>query len=264
MQTFRDIYRYQFVLSTLVAKDLKALYRNMALGFFWSMLQPFVMVAVLSFVLVSFFGQGWEAPAKVVVGIIPFNYFSYCISACTISITCNSSLVKRVAFPRQILPFAVIVTNLVHYAIQFVLLVAVLIVFKTPGSPLSLNLLWMPLILVTHIGLCLGAGFLVAGLNVVYRDVQYIVESTITVLFWLSPCLYDASVELAKAPIWAKYLYYANPVSGLLHCYRSVLYHGRSPELAIVAMTLVATLAIGYLGVRQFWVHEKSFADLIA
>ena len=264
MRTFHDIYTRRFILSTLVAKDLKAMYRNMALGFLWSLFQPLIMVAVLSFVLVEFFGGPPDAPALVVFALIPFNFLSYCLNGCTTSISSNSSLVKKVAFPRQILPVSVILTHLVHFGIQSLLIVAVLVAFPPlAGEPLSLNLLWLPLIVAIQIGLCLGAGLLVASLHVVYRDVQYIVDSVLTVLFWLSPVLYDASAILVNKPAWMFHVYYLNPVSGLLDSYRRVLYHGSPPDLYALGMAGLATLVIGVVGVRVFWVHEHEFADLI-
>lgn len=264
MQTFRDIVEYEFVLTTLVGKDLKASYRNMALGFLWSLLNPLVMIGVLSFVLVVFLKQPADTPAMVVVALIPFTYIQYCISGCSYSITGNSSLVKKVSFPRQILPISVIVTNLVHFLIQSTLIFPIFWLFPPEAGVLGWQLLWLFPIFVLHIGLCIGAGLLVAGANVVYRDVQYIVDSVLTVLYWLSPVLYDARVAFQNAPDWAFYLYYANPVSGILDSYRAVIYRGSAPDFVVLGMAAAGVLLIGYIGVRSFWIHEKRFGDLVA
>lgn len=264
MQTFRDIVRYEFVLTTLVGKDLKASYRNMALGFLWSLLNPLVMIAVLSFVLVFFLNQPNDTPAMIVVALIPFTYIQYCVSGCSYSITGNASLVKKVSFPRQILPISVIVTHLVHFLIQSTLILPIFWLFPPEATILGWQLLWLPVVFALHLGLCVGAGLLVAGANVVYRDVQYIVESVLTVLYWLSPVLYDARATFETAPDWARHLYFANPVSGILDSYRAVLYRGVAPDMGILAMAAFGVVVIGYLGVRCFWIHEKRFADLIA
>ncbi len=264
MQTFQDLYRYRFVLSTLVAKELKAEYRSMSLGFMWSLLNPLVMVAVLSFVLVSFFGGKWNHPSLVVVVLIPYNFFAYCLSHCSQSIVGNSSLVKKVAFPRQVLPIATILTYLVHFAIQSTLIVAILLIFTPPGQILSFNLLWLLPVFVVHFGLCVGAGLLAASLNVVYRDTGYIIESLLNVMFWLSPVLYDAWEIFQKTEhTWLKWVYYSNPLSGILTSYRAVLFYGRAPDPTVLAMALVGTLIFGVVGIRTFWTHERQFADLI-
>jgi ABC-type polysaccharide/polyol phosphate export permease len=170
--------------------------------------------------------------------------------------------VTKVCFPRQILPVSVIVTNLVHFAIQSSLILLALLLFPPQAQWFGWQLLWLPVILVVHIGLAMGLGLLVAGLNVVYRDVQYIVESTMTVMFWICPLIYDP-VERGRPPEWAFWLYYSNPLAGLIDSYRQVLYYGKPPHLGVLALAFALTLAIGACGVRSFWKHEHRFADLL-
>lgn len=262
MQTFTDIVRHRFILENLVAKNLKALYRNMALGFFWSILNPLVMVVVLTIVQLRFFGASSDYPSLLMVGLIPYNFFAYCLSGSASSIISNASLVKKVKFPRQILPVSVIVTSSVHFAIQALLIVATLILFRPPQPILGAQLLWLPIVLGLNLALVMGLALLVSALNVVYRDVQYIVDSALTVLFWMSPVVYDAS-NLAAGPAWQYWAYFANPLAGILAAYRSVLYHGSSPDLVALGMAAAVTLVVGVFGVRSFWIHERNFADLI-
>lgn len=271
MQTFTDIVRYRFVLENLVAKNLKTLYRNMALGFFWSILNPLVMAIVLTAVQLRFFGARHDWPSLFLCALIPYNFFAYCLSGAAYSVTGNASLVTKVRFPRQILPVSVIVTNLVHFAIQSSLVVASLLWFPKiadleTGATVAWfgwQLLWLPVILVVNIGLVVGVGLLVAGANVVYRDVQYIVESVMTVMFWLCPLVYDGGAMLANGPRWQFWLYFANPLSGLLDSYRRVLFHGTAPDLGVLGLAAMVTALLGAWGVRSFWKHEHRFADLL-
>ena len=263
MQTFADIVRYRFVLENLVAKNLKALYRNMALGFFWSVLNPLVMATVLTLVQLRFFHAERDWPSRFLVALIPYNFFAYCLSGCAASVLGNASLVTKVRFPRQILPVSVVVTNLVHLGIQSSLVVAALLFFGPDHSVLGWQLLWLPVLLVVNVGLVLGLGLLVSGANVVYRDVQYLVDSLLTVMFWLAPLVYDAGQLLRDGPAWQYWLYFCNPLAGLLDSYRAVLYHGTGPDLGVLALALVGTLLLGVWGVRSFWKHEAEFADLL-
>lgn len=273
MKTFTDIVRHRFILENLVAKNLKALYRNMALGFFWSLLNPLVMAVVLTAVQLRFFGQKHDWPSLFLCALIPYNFFAYCLSGCAHSVVGNASLVTKVRFPRQILPVSVIVTNLVHFAIQSTLVVAAIVFFppmhEAPGGGLvptqilGWQLLWLPVIVLVNVGLVLGLGLLVAGANVVYRDVQYIVDSVMTVMFWLCPLVYDAGAVLGENATWGYWLYFSNPLSGLLDSYRRVLYHGTSPDLAALGLAAFVTVLFGIWGVRSFWKHEHRFADLI-
>ena len=122
-----------------------------------------------------------------------------------------------------------------------------------------------------NLGLVIGVGLLVAALNVVYRDVQYIVDSILTVLFWVSPILYASGPEWRAAlgtmfpasADWVYYLYHLNPLAGLLEAYRSVLFYGRTPEFDTFGMTIAITLVTGFFGIRSFWKHEREFADLM-
>ena len=263
MQTFTDLYRYRFILANLVAKNLKVLYRNMALGFLWSILNPLVMLGVLSLVFIGFMRAEPTFPAMFFVGLVPFNFFSYCANSCTVSIVNNVSLVKKVAFPRQIIPVSVIATHLIDFAAQAALLVLLLFIIPPPGRVFGWQLLWLAPIFAVHLALCVGFGFLVAALNVRYRDVQYIVGSLLTVLFWASPILYEPWETLAGWPVAIRIAYYLNPMAGIVQAYRAVLYHGMSPEPVIFAASFLVTLLIGVAGVRTFWLQEKSFADLI-
>ncbi len=255
--------RYRFILTNLVAKEFKALYRSMALGFFWALLQPLVLVTVLSAVWVFFFHAAADFPAFVLVALIPYNFITYSVSGCTHAIVRNKSLVKKVAFPRQILPFSVVLTHVIHLLVQAPLVILVLLLFPPAADLLGGQLLWLPIILIVHLGLATGLGLLVSSLTVVYRDVQYLVDSALVVLFWVSPILYDAHKELVQSSDWLFIAYYLNPLAGILEGYRSVLYGGVAPDLLTFGMATVITLLIGILGVRTFWIHEKDFADLI-
>ena len=264
MQTFTDTYKHRFILHNLVAKNFKTLYRNMALGFFWSVLNPLVLITVLSVVWVLFMPQSQSFASKVMVAYIPFLFFQYCLSGCTHAIVGNSSLVKKVAFPRQILPFSVILTHLIHFGIQVPLLVAVLLLFPPPGQVLSLHLLWLPAILLVQLGLAVGCGLLVSALNVVYRDMQYLVDSVLLVLFWASSVLFDGSQsETLQNNSWLFYAYYANPLAGINEAYRSVLFYGQAPDAVTFLLAVAVTTILGVWGIRSFWAHEKEFADLI-
>jgi lipopolysaccharide transport system permease protein len=274
VQTFTDLYRYRFVLSNLVSRNLKVMYRSMSLGMLWTLLNPLVMVTTLTVVWVVIMGSKASFAAQVIVGLIPYNFTVYCLTGCVHAIPGSASLVKKSAFPRQILPIAIIATHLIHFGIQALLMLAIVLAFPIepvdggpPGFHLGLHLLWVVPIFLVHVALCIGVGLLVAGLNVVYRDVQYITESLLTVLFWLCPLIYtDAEIaraELVKAHPWIYHVYYLNPVSGLVTAYRDVLFLGQSPGLWPLGQAIALTLVIGYFGVRTFWKYEREFADLI-
>ncbi|MEW6072779.1 MAG: ABC transporter permease [Planctomycetota bacterium] len=256
------IRRHSFVFASLVAKSYKTTYRNMALGVLWSLVNPLVLVAVLSAVWLVFFAASRQFPAFVAVALIPFNFSGQCLRACAQSVVGNASLVKKVAFPRQLLPFAAVATSLADLALQIPLVVAVLLVFPPPGRVLAAPLLWLPAIFALHLLLVAGTGLLVAGANVLYRDVRYLLESVLVVLFWASPILYDAHDRLAARPGLAL-AYYLNPCAGLLESYRRVLYEGAPPHPVPLAMAFGTSLLLAALGLGVFGRLERDFADLL-
>ena len=263
VQTFQDVYRSRHILAALTAKELKAQYRTLTLGFFWALLNPLVMVTVLTFVWIAIFKVGPEHPSRVIVALIPYNFIAYCFNGCATSITSNASLVKKVAFPRQILPISVILTHIVHLGVQALLIAAVLLIFRTAGPVLGPNLLWLFPIGAITLGLCIGVGMMVAALAVVFRDTSYALQSLLSVLFWLSPIVYDPrdpTTPLAESLHW---LYFLNPVAGILDSFRAVLFYGQPPSAYALIMATIITTIIGAIGVRVFWVYERQFADLI-
>lgn len=266
MQTFTDIARNRFLLGNLVEKEFKTLYRSMALGLAWVILQPLVLIVVLSVVWTVFYDADPTFPSQTLVCLIPYNFFSYCVSGCTGTVLRNTSLVKKVRFPRQLLPFSVVVTHTIHFLCQSLLIVPVLLLFGTKGQVLSTSLLWLPVIVLVQLGLVTGVGLLVSALNVVYRDVQYLVDAVLLVLFWASPIIYVARetlLDVGTQSPWLAVAYYANPLAGLLEAYRAVLFFGQAPDLVTFGAATVITLAVGVFGVWQFWIHERSFADLV-
>jgi len=262
VQTLLELYHYRFILSNLVGRNLKVMYRSMSLGMLWTLLNPLVMITTLTVIWVVVFGNSLSFAARVIVALIPYNFTVYCLTGCVHAIPGSASLVKKSAFPRQILPIAIIATHLIHFGIQSLLMVLMLLLFPLEGGHFGFHLLWVVPIFLVQLAMCIGVGLLVAGLNVVYRDVQYITESLLTVLFWICPLVYS-DIELSKLPPWLYHLFYMNPLSGLLTSYRDVLFHGHMPGLVPFGQAVVGTLVVGWFGIRTFWKHERDFADLV-
>jgi ABC-type polysaccharide/polyol phosphate export permease len=252
-----------FLLRNLVAKEFKVMYRNMALGMAWSLMRPLVLLAVLSVVWILFFDAPRQFPAAVFVVLVPFNMFSQCITDGAHAIVGNRQLVRKVAFPRHLLPVSVLVCHLIHFSIQIPLVVAALWLLGRPGGAPDATLLWLIPLALGFVVMTAGATLLVASLNVVYRDVQYIVESALVVLFWLSPILYEPRDVLLDGPAVLFWLYYANPLAGFLEAIRDVAFHGRTPAFAGLGVSILVGAAITTWGVASFRRHQRQFADLL-
>lgn len=169
-----EIYRFRYFLRNMVVRDLKVRYKGSALGFLWSLMNPLLMMLVLSLVFsVAFKISMPHYPIFLLCGLLPWNFFAVSVSNATGSVVGQAGLLKKVAFPREILPLASILANLVHFGIGLLILFVFLIAFKIP---LGLPALALPLVILLQLVFVLGFSLILSALNVFYRDVQQILE----------------------------------------------------------------------------------------
>lgn len=232
---------YLFLLRNLILKDFRTRYRNMSLGFFWSLVNPLVMAAVLTFVFTKIFPSSIpKYPVFVLCGIIPFNFFSQTWANGTTSVIDNAQLIKRVPVPREALPIATVLGSSIHLFIQVGLLLTIAIAFHTG---VNRYWLWLPMLWICELVFVCGCALLCGALDVYVRDMRYVVESACTVLFWLVPIFYDISIA---GPKYAE-LYQYNPIAALVLALRNILLDAKAPRTPLlIKLFLVSFCMFGF------------------
>lgn len=223
----RELYHYRYLLQNLVIRDLKVRYKNSVLGILWSLLNPLLMMLVFTMVFSVFRNEGIrQYPVFILVGLMPWNFFSGSIVGGANSILGNTSLIKKVYFPREILPTAVVLSNLVNFLIALAVLIVFLFAF---GIGLTRYALWVPLILLTQIIFTLGLVYFLSAAHVFFRDIAMILDVGMLAWFFLTPIFYTLErfgmVTIGAITFdAARVMRWVNPMASIIDGYRTVLW----------------------------------------
>lgn len=247
---------YWFLFRNLIVKDFRIRYRNMSLGVLWSLINPLVVMGVLTFIFGRVFGGDRPPlfPVFVLCGLVPYNFFTGAFLSGTLAIVENSPLVKRVPVPRETIPVAVVLSNGVHLLIQIALLLGFTLAY---GLRPTVAWLWLPPVWLLYViflcGLALGS----SAINVYVRDTRYLVESFNMVLFYLVPIFYSFSII---PPRYAA-VYQFNPVAAMVLAMRNILMDGHAPPQSLIFnLVIVATVTLG-LGLLIFRSLQRRFYE---
>jgi ABC-type polysaccharide/polyol phosphate export permease len=249
---------YLFLLRNLVAKDFRVRYRNMSLGIFWSLLNPLVMMGVLWFVFTRIFANKDipHFPAFVLCGMVPFNFFTIAWVTGTTSILDNTSLIKRLAVPRAVIPIATVLSSVVHLLIQVALLLTVVL---ASGIRPNWNWPWLLFVWTFAVAFVCGLSLIFAALNVYIRDIRYVVESINVVLFWLVPIIYDFKI----IPPEYREIYLFNPVAALVLACRYILLDGLAPPTTLLYKLVLSSIGMLIVGLFVFHRLQKRFYNYL-
>jgi ABC-type polysaccharide/polyol phosphate export permease len=249
---------WSFLLANFVAKDFKIRYRNMSMGVFWSLASPLVMMSVLTFVFRKIVSNSPIAdfPLFVLSGLVPFNFFSVAWLNGSTSVFDNGALVKKVGFPREVVPVSSVLGNTVHFGMQTALLIAFALAWGKGVHPCWL---WLPVVMGFEIVFVCGLALICSAIDVYIRDVKYMVESANLVVFWLVPVFYSSDI----IPLRYREVYSLNPVAAVVQAFRNILLEARAPHQTLLlklALVSTAMLAVGWF---VFGRLKRRFVDYL-
>jgi ABC-type polysaccharide/polyol phosphate export permease len=244
----------------ITLREIKIRYKQSIMGFGWALLMPMLVVAVgvlVQKVLSMLSGRPMTIHdiASVSVKALPWAFFIGSVRFSTNSLTSNSNLITKIYFPRGVLPLSAVLANLVDFAVAAVTLVAFLAIGRIG---VSLQLLWVPLLLGTLVILTIGVGMVLACANVFFRDVKYLVEVFLTFGIFFTPVFYEPHLLGPWAPVVL-----LNPLSPLLSGLADVVVHHRAPDLFWVGYSFVCACGGMVLAWKLFDAAEYTFAEIV-
>lgn len=246
---------YCDLIIALALKELKARYKTAKLGLLWAFIKPALLLIMLSLIFTKFVPLGIESyPLFLLSGLLPWLFFASSIEASTPAFVENSNLIKKIYFPRQILPFSIIAASFFQFLASLVLLLPLMIVFE---PALSHKIALLPLIIAVHLVLISGIALMTSSLNAYYRDVKYILEAALIVWFYATPVIYPLS--MVPKGLWN--IYILNPMVGFVSLYRAALAGGSWPGADVLVATLSVTVASALAGALVFKKYDGCLAD---
>lgn len=247
------------VLWVLTRTEFRARYRAQALGLVWSMLNPLVMMGIISIIFTQVFRSAEKNfPIFLLIGLLVWQWFSASITTVTNVFVSNADIIKRTIFPRPLLPIASILSFTINFSIESLTLLLFIPIFPDAFT-LSPVLLLVPVLLMLALCLMFGIALALSVLNVIYRDVGYLVTTALLILYWLTPVFYP--LEVITYPY--RIILQCNPLAGILHGLRQAIMHGQLPTLMGWAGMLIPTAIIMIIGWRVFRHYEHMVLDYV-
>jgi homopolymeric O-antigen transport system permease protein len=256
------LYRHRQLILALTARDLKARYRGSILGFFWSLANPLLLLAVYTLVFTRFFRNEIPAyPVFLLTGLLPWTYFSAAILESTVSISSNGGLIKKVMFPAEALPVVVVLSHLVHFALAIpVLLVAMAAFMLAHQFTMTATVAFVPLLMLVQTFFVAGIAMVVASASVLFRDLRDIITNLMQLGFFITPIIYQIDRVDSRM---LRALLRLNPMTPFVVAYQDVLYWGRLPRISDAFLMLAYTLASIALGMTVFERLRDTLAEAI-
>lgn len=264
---FKELWEYRDLLFLLVRRDFIAFYKQTILGPIWFFLQPLMTMAMFVIIfsrLANISTSGIPAPLFYMVGIISWNYFAECLLKTSTVFKDNANVFGKVYFPRLILPFSIVASNLVRFGVQFILLV-IMILFYTIFRPeefsfqFNIYLLLLPVLIALMALFGLGMGMIISAMTTKYRDLVFLVTFGVQLFMYATPVIYP----LHAAPDSIESIISLNPLSSIIEGLRLAILGKGDIDAGSLLYSAGVILGMTFIGILIFNKTEKNFIDTV-
>lgn len=256
----KELYRYRELFYIFSWRDIKVRYKQTILGILWVILQPLLSMVIFT----VFFGNfakipadGLPYPVFVLLGLVFWNYFSGSLARSSTAFIDNENLVKKVYFPREILPYSSVVTAFVDFIVSLGLFFIIILFYQVKVN-LAFGLMVLIAVIITT-ACSAGLGLLLASINIKYRDVRYIIPYFLQLMIFVTPVIYPLSIVRPSFQL----ILSLNPMAGVINSLRSTLVTGTFANSTHLAISFIASIAIFIIGMIYYRRTERYFADIL-
>ena len=251
----KELYNYRQLLKSNVSKEIRGKYKGSFLGILWSFLNPLLMTLVYAIIFPLILKSTQpHYITYIVIAILPWTWFTTTIAQGTNTIIMNGGIIKKVYFPREILPISIVTSGLINYLISCLIIILFLLFSGIGFSP---YILLFPIIVLIQYILLLGIILITSAIDVYIRDAEYIINFFMTMLFYATPIIYSQELFPAK---YSRILN-LNPMTTIINSYRDIFYYQQLPNLQSLTIVFLLSVVLLFIGIKIFKKLERCFAE---
>ena len=255
MNIFKNLYNYRELIKTSITKDIGGKYKHSFLGVLWSFINPLLQITVYAIIFPLIMRNNIpNYTVFMVCGLIPWNYFSTVINRASFTIIENGNIIKKVYFPREILPLSVVTSETINFFISTIIIICFTLAY---GMGLTRYVLLYPLVLLVQYVLLLGIALIVSSVTVYFRDLQHFIGVLLQLFFYATPIVYS----LETIPENFRWILKLNPMTYIIEGFRDIFYYQQMPDLKMLGIILIVGILLCVVGYLIFNKLQKKFAE---
>lgn len=252
---FKELYNYRELLKSNTKKEIRGRYKQSFLGVLWSFLNPLLQLLVYSVVFGALLASGDDTYyIYVCVGLIPWTFFTTTVTQGTLSVIINDNIVKKVYFPREILPISSVISGAINFLISTIIILAFVLI---SGIGFTKFILLYPVILLIQCVLLLGISFILSAITIYIRDLEHIISVFLMAAFYITPIVY----KLDQLPKNLRIVMQLNPMTHIINAYRDIFYYQQMPNMQNLGVLFVISFVLMIVGYFIFKKLQKGFAE---